>query len=271
MESERALHLRCISHYTMRSVELSIPQPCHENWDTFTPTEKGGFCAACQKEVIDFTTWSDEAVLAYFHDRKKSGSACGRFRTGQLRIYALPATNTRQNWIPAAALGATLLLNPTDGHGQTTQTPAEYRATMMTGLVEERLSPQDHVIRGQVLSTKDNSALPGATVLLKESRRGTTTDVDGRFELSIPASSPGGTIVVTFIGYLPQEISLRGQQTLEFHLLEDPTLPEFSVSKDGLIRCKVSITMGSTGVVYRHRYSPRAVWFRFKNLFRFRN
>ncbi len=34
---------------------LSAPHPCHEQWGEFTPTEKGRFCGACQKEVIDFT------------------------------------------------------------------------------------------------------------------------------------------------------------------------------------------------------------------------
>lgn len=52
---------------------LSIPEPCHENWNEMLPLEKGAFCATCSKAVIDFTNLSDEEVRNYFFkikDRK---------------------------------------------------------------------------------------------------------------------------------------------------------------------------------------------------------
>ena len=58
--------------------KISIPEPCHEDWSKMTPTEKGRYCKACSKEVIDFTHFSNEAL----HKRITQGeSLCGRFTT----------------------------------------------------------------------------------------------------------------------------------------------------------------------------------------------
>ena len=48
-----------------KSIQLHIPEPCHEDWTTMEPVEVGKYCAACQKQVVDFTGMSDlEQVLS---------------------------------------------------------------------------------------------------------------------------------------------------------------------------------------------------------------
>lgn len=66
-----------------KKIQLSIPVPCHENWENMTPVEKGRFCDSCQKKVIDFSRMSDREIAEFF---KKSlgGSVCGRFMGDQL-------------------------------------------------------------------------------------------------------------------------------------------------------------------------------------------
>ena len=66
----------------MKKVQLSIPEPCHENWDAMTPTVQGKFCASCQKAVIDFTEMSDRQLAEFF--KKPPSSVCGRFQQDQL-------------------------------------------------------------------------------------------------------------------------------------------------------------------------------------------
>ena len=66
----------------MKKFELTIPKPCHENWDAMTPEEKGRFCGACQKTVIDFSNMTDHQMAQFF--KKPVGDVCGRFHHDQL-------------------------------------------------------------------------------------------------------------------------------------------------------------------------------------------
>ena len=65
-----------------QKIKLSIPTPCHENWHTMSPIEKGKFCAVYQKTVQDFTHASDyEIYIAYQNDQ----NLCGRFLKYSIR------------------------------------------------------------------------------------------------------------------------------------------------------------------------------------------
>lgn len=75
------LHLT-IETLLMKKIHLSIPRPCHENWEAMTPTEKGKFCASCQKTVVDFTSMSDRQIAEFF--KKPASSVCGRAHNDQL-------------------------------------------------------------------------------------------------------------------------------------------------------------------------------------------
>lgn len=66
-----------------KKLQLSIPTPCHENWDAMSKVEKGKFCGSCQKQVVDFSNMSDRQVAEFFK-KPSTGSVCGRFMTGQL-------------------------------------------------------------------------------------------------------------------------------------------------------------------------------------------
>jgi hypothetical protein len=65
------------------NLKISIPKPCHENWNEMTPNEKGAFCGKCAKTVIDFTKKSTEEIKDYFLSNTGS-KTCGRFMNDQL-------------------------------------------------------------------------------------------------------------------------------------------------------------------------------------------
>jgi hypothetical protein len=62
---------------------ISIPEPCHENWNKMTPDQKGAFCKVCNKSVHDFsqkTALEVEEILV----KEGEGKVCGRFSIHQL-------------------------------------------------------------------------------------------------------------------------------------------------------------------------------------------
>ena len=65
---------------------------------------------------------------------------------------------------------------------------------------------------------KTNNPLPGASVVVKGTDRGTVSDQNGAFTLNV---NNGEVLVVSFIGFLKKEITYRGESSLSIQLLED--------------------------------------------------
>ena len=59
----------------------------------------------------------------------------------------------------------------------------------------------------------DSGPLLGATVIVKNTTRGTTTDMDGKFRLE--GLQPGDVLQVTYVVYNPYEVTYTGQTTLD--------------------------------------------------------
>lgn len=73
------------------------------------------------------------------------------------------------------------------------------------------LLAQDVTISGRVTSSDDGSGLPGVSVQLKGSSRGTTTDANGNYKFNAPS---GARVVFSYIGFTPQEIAVGNRTTL---------------------------------------------------------
>ncbi|QDH81575.1 TonB-dependent receptor [Echinicola soli] len=73
-------------------------------------------------------------------------------------------------------------------------------------------------IRGKVVSATDNQPIPGVTVRIKDTDRGTITDIDGDFSIH---ASEGEILVFSFVGFLAQEIVVGNQSNIIVELEED--------------------------------------------------
>jgi TonB-linked SusC/RagA family outer membrane protein len=78
---------------------------------------------------------------------------------------------------------------------------------------------QDRSVTGKVTSVEDGSSLPGVNVMLKGTGKGTTTDIDGNFKLSVP--NEGGTLVFSFIGLATEEVSIGTRSVINFAMKAD--------------------------------------------------
>ncbi|SNR67139.1 energy transducer TonB [Flavobacterium sp. ov086] len=71
-----------------RKLKITIPEPCHENWDQMTPKDSGRFCMSCSKTVTDFTTMLPDEVQHFFIQNQNK-SICGRFKNEQLETVTI--------------------------------------------------------------------------------------------------------------------------------------------------------------------------------------
>jgi len=79
------------------------------------------------------------------------------------------------------------------------------------------IKQEDKVIKGKIVDI-NGDPLPGAAIYLKEDNTvGTITDVEGRYELKIPATAQ--TIVFAFIGMTNEEVVFAGQENIDITLL----------------------------------------------------
>lgn len=79
-------------------------------------------------------------------------------------------------------------------------------------------SQQQSVVRGTVLD-ENGEPIIGANILVKGTSRGTVTDMDGKFTLSIDGRQ--ANLTVSYIGYVAQEIVAGGGKSLTIKLVPD--------------------------------------------------
>lgn len=76
----------------------------------------------------------------------------------------------------------------------------------------------DVTITGQVLDEK-GVALPGVSIVVKGSNRGTNTDASGQYQIDVPNAS--AVLVFSYLGYLRQEVSVGSQSAITVTLQPD--------------------------------------------------
>lgn len=67
----------------------------------------------------------------------------------------------------------------------------------------------------------DGAELIGVTVVLKGTHTGAVTQGDGTYQLQVPAT--GGTLIFSFIGYLPQKVKIGTSDVVNVQMKEDVT------------------------------------------------
>jgi TonB-dependent starch-binding outer membrane protein SusC len=78
----------------------------------------------------------------------------------------------------------------------------------------------EKTITGKVMG-EEGLVLPGVNILVKGTTTGTTTDSDGNFSLSVPDNAE--TLIISYIGYVTQEISIGSQTVFNVTLQSDLT------------------------------------------------
>lgn len=106
-----------------------------------------------------------------------------------------------------------------------------------------RVSAQDRMISGKVTSSEDGSALPGVSVGVKGTTKGTVSSSDGSYKISVSGTP---TLVFTFVGYKKSEISTGSRSEINVSLtsevsnLEEVVVIGYGVQKKSKLTSSIS-------------------------------
>lgn len=184
-------------------LKISIPEPCQENWKNMSANQKGRHCKSCEKTVVDFTPKTDEFIVNYFLE---NNNVCGRFKKQQLNrpiVFSRKSKNNYWSYL-ASGLLAFLSLSPQESKAQVASNPDQTNITN-THLVKGKIAQS--ILRNKTISgliiDESGLPLPAATVLVKGTNNGTSTDFDGNYKLKV---KKGDILVISYVGYLTIEI-----------------------------------------------------------------
>ena len=211
-----------------KAFRISVNQPCSENFINFKKTELGGHCNRCQKEVIDFTQFSDLDIARHFtNDNEKT---CGRFRTSQLKNYEFDSVNNMNTNLFSRTLGiasfsllalcatAPILAQETGNSESDNEIVVSSDST-----VKRIIFKNTYNVRGTVLD-ESNLPIPGVNVVLKGTSEGTSTDYDGKFEFPRKLEV-NDVLVFSYIGYDTKEYKVKEStsETIDITIVFDAT------------------------------------------------
>ncbi len=108
------------------------------------------------------------------------------------------------------------------------------------------VSGQARTVTGKVTDGDTGESIPGANVVIQGTSTGTVTDIEGNFSIEVPG--PETVLVISFVGYVSQEITVGNQSHVDIVLRPNVTaLDEIVVTGYG-VQQKKEITSSITSV-----------------------
>jgi len=215
------------------SIQISIPKPCHEDWQKMETSERGAFCRSCRKEVVDFTRMTDEQVISYL---STATGVCGRLREDQvsrrLRLYRPAEGFLRWRMF---ALGLLPLLamscNMPKGEVQASQTENTRQENRTLGAVvsveTKPVQPADTLyLTGRVLDA-DHKPIAYATVSIVDTTtryayETTRTDKTGQYALTVKVSAHDRRhhmLEARYHAYRPEFVSFTSEERQQHDII----------------------------------------------------
>jgi hypothetical protein len=240
------------------AIQLNIGTPCQENWFAMTAADQGRFCQTCTKQVVDFSTMTDQQILYYLS--QASGSICGRLAGHQLQRPLVPAAQQpKTKWWWTLLMPLLMVFDRVSA--QTQRVPGEKReipivpadkilkvpANVIVSDMIDRMMPccfcaKGFVITG-IVTDKEGTPLEGAVISVKAKEIATTiTDSAGHYRLQVNEQEGVVELSAGFVGY----------ETLTKYVVVGRTAPiDFSLSEP------VGMFMGEVVVVSHRKKASR--------------
>lgn len=108
---------------------------------------------------------------------------------------------------------------------------------LVSSLINEAWA-QERTITGKITSAEEGG-LPGVSILIKGTSKGTISDIDGNYSLEVPT---GAILAITYVGHASQEIEIGSQSIIDIVMVVDlRELSEVVVTAGGIAREKKAL------------------------------
>lgn len=229
-----------------KTIKITVPEPCHEDWSRMTPTQKGRHCMVCEKEVIDFTNYTDETLVQLAH---AGNNLCGRFKKTQLGREIVMERKSNFSFYSLAAsliMPFTLLTNNSTKPAKETKKPFY---SLHIGSIQQNKAIK---VSGYVNDSFGNP-LEGVSISTENTSQITITDSFGGFQVK---AEKGQKIIFSY-GKLANQFFEIGAKSELLHIVISDKEIKISVTGTNLKTMTSEIKPSKIkGVVYDENNLP---------------
>ncbi|WP_300567713.1 carboxypeptidase-like regulatory domain-containing protein [Flavobacterium sp.] len=233
-----------------QKINISIPEPCHENWQKMSPTEKGRFCDSCQKKVFDFTNASDRQIISAYN---KNSNLCGRFLNTQLDRDLVAPKEKSTFWM---ATTSTIISFFALGSQESIAQEAVKTEQTDQKIISKSTAGENDAIEGKTITgivTDSVNPWPGISIVIKGTQKGTTTNFDGLYSIK---AKEGDVLVFHLMGLEEKEITIGNDTIYNVIMKDDPKL-----AKDKVIY-RIGGICGKRQNFFRRTFHSIGNWFK---------
>lgn len=196
--------------------QVRIETPCSEDWSKMTPVEKGRYCAACQKTVVDMTLMSDREIQDFF--MRSEGEVCAQMHTDQQNRNLITHEATKsKGWRYLWGLLVAGLFSSQEvkAQGKATIKPAVQQNIPAKGVQVETNFFWEFTVK----DSKTLEAIPRASIQITSTGKYLSADENGmvRIELQTKDSI---VLKISAIGYPEMEYSISPSNNSQVLYLE---------------------------------------------------
>lgn len=217
---------------------LNIKTPCSKDYNSFTPTNDGGYCQFCTKNVVDFTKLSKEEINNFFHNYRNS-KICGRFKAEQLNVIYKQSHKRKSFWGYLSGIGFAFV-SFFNGLSIQAQEIKNQKETTNNNIITEDNSEQK-LITAKGLVFDDLGPLAGANIVLEGTNISTTTDFDGYFVFP-QKLKVGDVLIISYVGNTSKKVTISSHSDTNIEIKVDLSPIEFvlmgEVAKKGVFSSK---------------------------------
>lgn len=214
--------------------EVTIAEPCSQNWDKMEKGAGFNFCTACSKNVIDFSGYTSAEIIQVL--ASSGSSVCGRLsqsQLNQLNLHLSIVPTRNRNWMKylgVLAIGMSIFVM--DARAENLKMPIE-----ITKSINDKTDDKKPVIPkkiyGYVIGA-DKKPAAGIRLSILDTKYATLTDKNGRYEILLDSkfnSSKNQLIVesIRYSAFLTLDFSKEKQNNLQLKKAEPMIMGEIAI------------------------------------------